>query len=108
MNAPKNQTRTMLTPEKVEKIGAAFSDTPHSSIRKVARQTVTSIKSIHRTTQLLKLYLYRVSVLHEVNLTDCPKLIDFCKWLLHLLHHNITVLDKLFLAMKRGCKWAGT
>ncbi len=55
MNVPKNQMCTVLTPEKVEEIGAAFSDAPHSLIRKVARQTGTSIKSTYRTTQLLKL-----------------------------------------------------
>ncbi len=37
MNTPKNRIRTVLTPEKVEEIGATFSDNPHSSIRKVAR-----------------------------------------------------------------------
>ncbi len=73
MNIPKNQMRTVLTPEKVEEIRAAFSDTPHSLISKVARQTGTSIKSTHRTTWLLKLYLYRVSLLHGVNPADCPK-----------------------------------
>ncbi len=66
MNAPKNQRRTVLTPEKVEEIGAAFSNTPHSSICKVASRTGISIKSTHRATWLLKLYPYGVSVLHEV------------------------------------------
>ncbi len=79
MNAPKNQTRTVLTPEKVEEIGASFSDTLHSSIRKVAKRTGTSIKFTHLTTQLLKLYPYCVSVLHEVNPADCPKRFEFCK-----------------------------
>ncbi len=104
MNATKNRMHTMLTSEKVEEIGATFSDTPHSSICKVARRTATSIKSTHRTTRLSKLYPYRVSVLHEVNPADCPKRIEFCKWLLHLPHDNITMFDKFFLAMKRGCK----
>ncbi len=109
MNAPKNRTCTVLTPVKVKEIGAAFSDTPHSSIRKVARRTGTSIKSTHRTTRLLKLYPYCVSVLHEINPADCPKHIEFYKWLLHLSHDNITVFDNFFLlAMKRGCKWTGT
>ncbi len=107
MSAPKNQTRTVLTPEKVEEIGAASSKTPHSLICKVARHTRTSIKSTHRTTRLLKLYPYYVSVLHEVNPADGPKLIEYCKWLLHLSRDNITVFDNFFLAMKRGCKWTG-
>ncbi len=107
MNAPKNRTRTVLTPEKEEEIGAAFSDTPHSSIRKVARRTATSIKSTHCATRLLKLYPYRVSVLYEVNPADYPKRIKFCKWLLHLSCNNITMFDKFFLVMKSGCKWMG-
>ncbi len=37
MNALKIRTRTVLTPEKVKEMGAAFSNTLHSSIRKVAR-----------------------------------------------------------------------
>ncbi len=98
MNAPKNQTRTVFTPEKVEEIGATFSDTPHSSICKVARRMGTSIKSTHCTTRPLKLYLYNVSVLHEVNPADCLKCIEFCKWLLHLSHDNITVFDKFFFS----------
>ncbi len=77
MNALKNQTHTVLTPEKVEEIGAAFSDTSHSSIHNVARRTGTSIKSTHRATWLLKLYPYHVSVSHEVNPADCPKRIEF-------------------------------
>ncbi len=108
MNAPKNRTLTVLTPEKVEDIGAAFSDTPHSSIRKVVRQTGTSMKSTHHATRLLKLYPYRVKVLHEVNPADCPKCIEFCKWLLHLSHDNITVFDKFFLAIMCYYNWTGT
>ncbi len=98
MNAPKNRMRTMLAPEKVEEIGATFSDTPHSSIRKVVRRMGTSIKSTHCATRLLKLYPYRVSVLHEVNPADCPKRIEFCKQLLHLSRDNITVFNKFFFS----------
>ncbi len=98
MNAPKNQTCTVLTPEKVEEIRAAFSNTPHSSIRKVARRTGTSIKSTHHATRQLKLYLYCVSVLHEVDPADCPKRIKFCKWLLHLSCDNITLFNKFFFS----------
>ncbi len=98
MNAPNNRTRTVLTPEKVKEIGAAFSDTPHSSICKVARRTGTSIKSTHHATRLLKLYPYRISVLHDVNPTDCPKYIEFCKCLLHLSRDNITVFDKFIFS----------
>ncbi len=88
----------MLTPEKVKEIGAAFSNTPHSLIRKVARGAGTSIKSTCCVTWLLKLYPYHVSVLHVVNPADCPKCIEFCKWLLHLSRDNITVYDKFFFS----------
>ncbi len=96
MNALKNRMCTVLIPEKVEEIGAAFSDTQH--ICKVAKRTRTSIKSTHHATRLLKLYPYRVSVLHEVNPADCPKRIEFCKWLLHLSRDNIAVFDKFFFS----------
>ncbi len=98
MNAPKNRMCTVLTPEKVEENGAAFSDTPHSSIRKMVRWTGTSMKSTHHATRLLKLYPYRVSVLHEVNPAHCPKRIEFCKWFLHLSPNNITEFDKFFFS----------
>ncbi len=97
MNAPKNRMRTALTPEKVEEIGTTFSDTPHSSIRKVARRTRLA-SSPHTTPHGHWKYPYRVSVLHEVNPADCPKCIEFCKWLLHLSRDNITVFDKFFFS----------
>ncbi|XKL65621.1 hypothetical protein PGB90_009041 [Kerria lacca] len=94
----KKRMRTVLTTEKVEEIGTALQISPHSSLRRVAQQTGTSLKSTRRATKMLQHRPYRVSVLHELKPADCPKRIHFCKWLLNVCRNNVREFDNFFFS----------
>ncbi len=71
---------------------------PNTSLRKVALQTDTSLKSTHRPTKLLQIRSYRISACQELLPTDYPKRIEFCKWLLRLYHDSTDPSDNFFFS----------
>ncbi len=56
-----------------------FSTIYQTFVRKVSAQVKTSYLLIYRSTKLLKLYVYRVSVIPECKPSDCPKRVEFCQ-----------------------------
>ncbi len=53
-----------------------FATTPQTSVRKMSAQVKTSYSSTYRATKLLKLYLYTVNVVEELEPSYCPKRVE--------------------------------
>ena len=78
---PKRKRR-VLTEEKLGAIGALFERSPNKSLRCVSEEVSVSKTSVFTAAKLLKLELYRVSIVHDLRPGDDEKLIQFCNWIL--------------------------
>ncbi len=62
---------------KMSEIRMKFSMTPQTLVRKMSAQVKTHHSSTHQATKLLKLYPYRMGVIQELKLSNCPKRVKF-------------------------------
>jgi biotin operon repressor len=72
----------VLTKEKLDEIGARLEHTSQKSLRCLAQQTGISKSSVAKAMKLLKLQLYKVTVVHALQLHDPAGGINLCNWFL--------------------------
>lgn len=97
-NLKHNRRRHVLTTEKLDQISGIFQRNCSTSTRKISAQLGTSQRTIIQATKLLNMHPYRVNVVQELLLADCPKRIDFCNWLLHRFKSDAAAFDYFFFS----------
>jgi hypothetical protein len=70
----------VLTEEKLYDIGARLEHTPRKSLKRLAQETGVSKYSARTATQLLKLRLYKTTVIHALQPRDPASGVHFCSW----------------------------
>jgi hypothetical protein len=72
----------MLTEKKSDDIGGMLEHTPRKSLKRLVQGTGLSKSSARRATQLLKLRLYKTSVMRAFQPRDPASRVHFCSWFL--------------------------
>jgi hypothetical protein len=70
----------VLTEEKLDDIGARLENTPRKSLKHLAPETRVSKSSARTATQLLKLRLYKTTVIHALQPRSSVSRVHFCSW----------------------------
>lgn len=81
-NAKRDKQPTVRTPEVVANIADVIGRSPTKSTRRLSQQTGISRTSCRRILHGLKMYAYRVSVVHELKPVDLVKRVRYCQWVL--------------------------
>jgi hypothetical protein len=72
----------VLTEEKLDDIGARLEHSPRKPLKCLAQETGMSKSTSRTATQLLKLRLYRTTVIHALQQRDPASRVHFCSWFL--------------------------
>ncbi|XP_049766567.1 uncharacterized protein LOC126099981 [Schistocerca cancellata] len=98
-NAPKSgRPSTSKSKEKVVEVQDMMLKSPKKSVRRLAQQADVSVGPAHKIRRKsLSMYMYKMSVVHELKDTDRPACVDFCSWFLSFLQDNYEgILDTTF------------
>ncbi|PSN55642.1 hypothetical protein C0J52_04018 [Blattella germanica] len=74
--------RRVLTEGRLNYIGARLQVNPRKSLTRLAAQCGISKSTVHVTTNLLKLKLYKIRNVHNLLPLDSVARIEFCRWFL--------------------------
>ena len=87
---------TLLTDEKVYEISDVMLRSPSKSIRKLVQETGISTWTAHKAVRdKLRLFPYKVNVVHELQETDYEKRVLYCEWFQRFINrHGLDVLNK--------------
>jgi len=87
----------VLTPGILQDIQTDITRSPHKSLRKLRAQTGISLGSAHSAARkMLKFYLYRMQVFHDLIPGDNAKRVNYCRCFKNPIRGNICVLDQVF------------
>jgi hypothetical protein len=87
--------------EELDEIGAMLEHTPMKSQRRLAQETTISKSSAAKAMKLLKLRLYKATVVHALQPRDPASRINFWNWFMQSLHDEVDP-HLIFLLMKCG------
>jgi transposase len=82
LDKTRDRQKTVLTTEVVQDIDATLTRSPHKSLRRLGQEKNVSVGSAHAVRKMLKLYPYRMQVVHELNPSDYERTVAYCKWFL--------------------------
>jgi hypothetical protein len=69
-----------LSDDSLDDIRQTLLRSPRKSLRKLRLQSGLSYGSVHKATNILKLHLYRVHVMHELKEPDKEERLQYCRW----------------------------
>jgi hypothetical protein len=95
-----------LTEEKLDEIGAFVETSPRKSQTRLSAQCGVSLGSAHTAARLLKLRLYKITVVQRLANPDGGAR-SFCNWLLGFVHDGIVNPELLFFSDKAWLHLSG-
>ena len=77
-------------------IGERLEHNPEKSLKRLSQETGVPLPSVQRTTRLLKLEPYKISVVHALHQPDPNKRLRFCNWVLEKVNFGELDAKKIF------------
>jgi hypothetical protein len=87
---------SVLSDDSLDNIRQTLLHSPQNSPRKRSLHSGLSYGIVREATNILKLHLYRVHVMHELKEPDKEKRLQYCREITHFIRGGTDNLDKLF------------
>jgi hypothetical protein len=89
---------SVLSVDSLDDIRQTLLRSPRKSLRKLSLQSGLSYGSVHKATKILKLYPYRVHVMHELKEPGKEKRLQCCRWFTHVIRGGTDIFDQVYEA----------
>lgn len=110
--AKPGRPKSVRSEENISSLQTTFENSPKKSLRRTSSETGLSRSSIHNIVRKdLKLYPYKIQIMHSLSITDQVQRLDFCRWATDVADHygdafrNVWFTDEShFLLSGHVCK----